>query len=77
MVMTTSTESRIVSFDLMPEDPDYYFVLTEALRDFAARERATAADDPDHAASRIRLAETAEDALDRIEMALAGTETRR
>jgi hypothetical protein len=31
---------RAVTFDLMPNDPDYYFVLTEALGDFAARERA-------------------------------------
>ena len=65
------TESRIVSFDLMPGEPDYYFVLTEALRDFAARERSHAEDLQGIAAqARIRLAETAEAALDRIEEAM-------
>ena len=63
---------RIVTFDLMTDDPDYYFVLTEALRDFAARERAEARHDDDTAAARIHWAETAEAALDRIEAALSG-----
>ena len=63
------TEPRIVSFDLMPNEPDYYFVLTEALREFAARQRAEAGDEADPE-SRIRWAETAEDALGQIEEAL-------
>lgn len=65
-----SEEHRIVSFDLMPKEPDYYFVLTEALRDFAARQRSEA-EDGDNAEARIRWAETAEAALDRIEEALS------
>lgn len=64
-----TADQRIVSFDLMPKEPDYYFVLTEALREFAARQRAEA-EDADNAESRIRWAETAEDALDQIEDAL-------
>jgi hypothetical protein len=67
--MAEPVDSRIVSFDLMPQEPDYYFVLTEALREFAARQRAEA-EDADNAESRIRWAETAEDALDQIEDAL-------
>ena len=62
------SEPRIVSFDLMPRDPDYYFVLTEALQEFAARQRAEAEDEADPG-SRIRWAETAKDALERIEEA--------
>ena len=66
------TESRIVSFDLMPRDPDYYFVLTEALRDFAGRQRAEAADyEGADAEARTRWADTAEEALDQIEGALS------
>ena len=61
---------RIVSFDLMPQDPDYYFVLTEALGDFAARHRGEAEDEADPRMS-IRLAETAEKALDLIEEAMS------
>jgi hypothetical protein len=72
MEATQKVNPRPVTFDLMSDDPDYYFVLTEALRDFAARERAEAEDYPDNAAARIRWAETAEDALWRIEMALSG-----
>jgi len=63
------SEPRIVSFDLMPRDPDYYFVLTEALREFAARQRAEAEDEADPG-SRIRWAETAEEMLDQTEEAL-------
>ena len=63
---------RIVTFDLMSEDPDWYFVLTEALKDFAARERADAERDDAYTSFSIRLAETAEDALYRIEAALSG-----
>lgn len=64
-------DQRIVSFDLMPKEPDHYFVLTEALRDFAGRQRAVAdgLEDGDYE-SRIRLAETAQDALEQIEEAL-------
>jgi hypothetical protein len=63
-------EPRIVTFDLMSEDPDYYFVLTTALGDFAAQARAEAKDgiNPE---SNTRWAETAEDALYRVEAALA------
>lgn len=66
------TEQRIVSFDLMPHDPDYHFVLTEALREFAARQRAEA-EDPQcgDAEAHTRWAETAEGALGRIEEALS------
>jgi hypothetical protein len=65
-------DQRIVAFDLMSRDPDYYFVLTEALQEFAARERSEAEDLDEHdAAQRIRWAETAETALDRIEKALS------
>lgn len=64
---------RVVWFDLMPDDPDYYFVLTEALGDFAARERGQACDG-DNAEARIRWAQTAEAALKRIEAALSGGE---
>ncbi len=66
----TETTPRLVAFDLMSEDPDYYFVLTTALGDFAAQARAEARDgiNPE---SNIRWAETAEDAIYRIETALA------
>lgn len=75
---TASTESRIVSFDLMPKDPDYYFVLTEALREFEARQRAEAegAEDADDFGVRLRWAETAQAALDRIEKAMSAPATR-
>lgn len=62
-----------VTFDLMADDGTC-FVLTEALRDFAARERADAADGDDPE-TRTRWAEAAEAALDRIEAAFSdGTE---
>lgn len=63
---------RIVSFNLMPEDPDYYFVLTEALTEFAASQRSEAEDleGPD-AAARIKWAETASAALEQIEETLS------
>jgi hypothetical protein len=65
-------DMRIVAFDLMSQDPDYYFVLTEALQEFAARQRSEAGDLDEHdAAQRIRWAETAESALERIEKALS------
>jgi ribosomal protein L16 Arg81 hydroxylase len=66
-------ESRIVSFDLIPKDPDYYFVLTEALREFAARQHAEAEDEAetDPAESRWRWAKTAEAMLDQIEKTLS------
>jgi hypothetical protein len=68
----TESEARVVSFDLMPRDPDYYFVLTEALRDFADRERADAGDLQGlDAEAHMRLAETAESALDQIEAAMS------
>lgn len=70
--VSDETNQRIVSFDLMPKEPDYYFVLTEALKEFAARQRAEAADlDEADAASRIRWADTADEALEQIEEALS------
>ncbi len=65
-------EPRIVTFDLMIDDPDYYFVLTTALGDFAAQARAEAKDGT-NPESNTRWAETAEDAIYRIETALART----
>ena len=62
---------RLVTFDLMSDDPDYYFVLTTALGDFAAQARAEAKEGT-NPESNTRWAETAEDALWRIEMALSG-----
>ena len=71
MENTQKVTQRLVSFDLMSDDPDYYFVLTTALGDFAASTRAEVKDGgaPE---SHLRWAETAEDALWRIEMALSG-----
>jgi hypothetical protein len=60
-----------VTFDLMA-DKDTDFVLTEALREFAARQRSEAEDDDPGspiARDRVRWAECAEAALDRIEAA--------
>jgi hypothetical protein len=70
------SESRIVSFDLMLSEPDYYFVLTQALGDFAARTRGEV-EDGGAPESHIRWAETAEAMLDRIEKALNGKEPAR
>ena len=66
-----TADQRLVTFDLMSDDPDYYFVLTTALGDFAAGTRAEVKDGgaPE---SHIRWAEAAEDALWRIEIALSG-----
>jgi len=71
--VTTADQPRIVSFDLMPKEPDFYFVLTEALKDFAARQRAEAehSEAYGNGRARIRWAETAEDMLNRIEEALS------
>ena len=63
-------ESRVVTFDLMLHDPDYYFVLTEALREFASSQR-TSAEYADDGEARIRWADTAEEMLDRIEEAVS------
>lgn len=55
-----------VTFELMTPDNNY-FVLSEALREYAERQRAYARDNPDHTAtSRIEWAQTAEAALARI-----------
>ena len=62
---------RIVTFDLMSEDPDYYFILTTALGDFAADCWADVKDGGPNAAANTRWAEAAEDMLARIETALA------
>lgn len=62
---------RLVSFDLMAGD--VYFVLTEALGDFAARMRAAAGDEQAAAGLRKRLrgwAECADAALSQIEASL-------
>jgi hypothetical protein len=59
----------VVTFDLT-DDRDTDFVLTEALREFAARQRADAEDEEPGSLSaqdRIRWAESAEAALGRIE----------
>jgi hypothetical protein len=67
---------RLVTFDLMADD-DTHFVLTEALREFASRQRWEAEDDPTgDAESRTRWAECADTALDRIEQALAAVPDR-
>jgi hypothetical protein len=71
MTTPTATGQRLVTFDLMSDDPDFYFVLTTALGDFAAQARAEAKEGT-NPESNIRWAETAEDALWRIEMALSG-----
>jgi hypothetical protein len=64
-------EARPVTFDLMAAD-DTYFVLTEALREFASRQRWEAEDDPTgNAESRVRWANSAEGLLDRIEHAMS------
>jgi hypothetical protein len=52
--------ARPVTFDLMAAD-DTYFVLSEALREFASRQRWEAEDDPTgNAESRVRWAECTE-----------------
>lgn len=71
MTTPAATDQRLVTFDLMSDDPDYYFVLTTALGDFAAQARAEAKEGT-NPESNTRWAETAEDALWRIEMALSG-----
>jgi len=55
-----------VTFDLLAND-DADFVLTDALRDFSARQRAEAEDDPDVAPSRIKWADCADRLLAQIE----------
>jgi len=67
----TDNPPRVVTFDLMSEDPDYYFILTTALGDFTAQARAEAKDGGPNAAANTRWAEAAEDMLLRIETALA------
>jgi hypothetical protein len=65
----TEHRMRTVAFDLMADD-DTYFVLTEALREFASRQRWEAEDDPATTAKhRIRWAECAENSLGLIEKA--------
>ncbi len=62
---------RTVAFDLMADD-DTYFVLTEALREFASRQRREAEDEPSGTARfSTRLAECAEKALGLIEKAMS------
>lgn len=58
----------VVTLDLT--DADANFAVTEALREFASRQRWEAKEDPDgNAASRVRWAEAAEAALERAENA--------
>jgi hypothetical protein len=65
------SQPRPVTFDLMAAD-DTYFVLTDALREFASRQRWEAEDDPaGNAPSRVQWAEAAEGMLDRIEDAFS------
>ena len=67
----TEHHTRTVAFDLMADD-DTYFVLTEALREFASRQRWEAEDDPTTTAEdRIRWAECPENALGLIEKAMS------
>jgi hypothetical protein len=71
MTDQTDRTPRPVTFDLMAED-DTYFVLTEALREFASRQRWEAEDDPaGNAESRVRWAESTEGLLDRVEQAMS------
>jgi len=73
MTGQTGSQPRPVTFDLMAAD-DTYFVLTEALREFASRQQWEAEDDPTgNAESRRRWAEHAESMLDRIEDAFSVT----
>jgi hypothetical protein len=61
---------RAVAFDLMADDT--YYVLTEALREFASRQRWEAEDEPSGTARfSTRLAECAEKALGLIEKAMS------
>jgi hypothetical protein len=69
----TIPHQRPVMFDVMADDGTY-FVLTEALREFAARQRWEAEDDPTgNAESRVQWAECAEGLLDRIEQEMSQT----
>ncbi len=71
-VLTPLEAKHTVTFDLMAGD-DTYFVLTEALSDFASRQRWEAEDDPTgNTESRVRWAECADAALDHIEKSLCG-----
>jgi hypothetical protein len=66
----TIPHQRPVTFDFMADDA--YFALTDALREFASRQRWEAADDPTgNASSRVQWAEAAEGLLDRIEDAFS------
>jgi len=64
----TGPEWRPVIYDLMAGQYDY-FVLTDALSEWAGRQRHEAGDDPDGNAHRIAWAETAERLLARAEAA--------
>ena len=66
--------ARTVTFDLMAADDDVYFVLTEALGEWAARQRHEADSDGGNP-SRIRWAERAEAAAEAVEAALDGPVT--
>lgn len=71
MTDQTDNRPRPVTFDLMAAD-DTYFVLTEALREFASRQQWEAEDEPTgNAESRVRWAECTEGLLDRIEQAMS------
>jgi len=64
---TLRAPQHTITFDLADEG-HVFFVLTEALREFADRQRSEAADDP-HPDVRLRWAETAEEAIERLEAA--------
>lgn len=66
----TGPEWRPVIYDLMAGEYDY-FVLTDALAEWAARERQEAEDDPDGSGHRIAWAEAADRLHARAEAALS------
>ncbi|WP_091628386.1 GntR family transcriptional regulator [Amycolatopsis saalfeldensis] len=63
---------RSITIDLDLEDDDTYFVLTDALREWASDQRHEAKDEPDELLreKRLRWASAAETLLDRIDDAL-------
>ncbi len=68
VIAVMAAPRHTVTFDL--DDEHSYFVLTQALRDFADQQRSQAEDEDDH--QRRQRAEAAEAALERIEIGLSG-----
>lgn len=60
-------ERRTLPAGIDPSDHDTYFVLTEALEEWASEQRHQAANDPDTAEQRTRWATLADDIRHRIE----------